>query len=464
MSKKTKIIFGAIAALALVGGAVAYATLQNSGVPVDTAKVQTSSLAVTVMGSGKVAAINKTDVYAETQGLIDEAYVEDGDHVEEGQNLIKLDEDALQAQLAQAKAAAAQAQAGLDQAKFAETSKKSLISSTESAIKAAEQALAGAKAGQASAQAALNQAQQAIATIDPIQDPQGYLNATIQAQQAKDALEQASSAVAQANAALSQSKATLDQTKGSPTSGAIKAAQSGVAAANKAVELAQKAIDNAIIIAPTGGTVIVSPSAASLAGGASGLGGAGGGSSTNSLSKGSAVAPGAPILSIVDTSTLGFTAEIDETNISRVKVGQSVALKLDAFAGREFVGKVKKISTSAQSTLTGGNIFQVDIEIIQTEGTELRLGMKGDATIQVEEVPNALSLPIEAIFSEGGSDYVYLIDADNKLVKTDIVTGTTSTQTSTEILEGVKAGDTVALAGSIAFTDGMRVTPNDVKK
>lgn len=464
MSKKTKIILGVITALIVVGGAVGYSTMKNSGVEVDTAKVQSSSLAVTVMGSGKVTAINKTDVYAETQGLIDEAFVEDGDQVEAGQDLLKLDVGALQAQLAQAKAAAAQAKAGLDQANYAATSKNKAIANTQSAIKAAEKALSSAKAGQAAAQAALAQAQQALATSDPIQNPQGYLNATLQAEQAKDAVAQAASAVAQSRSALAQAKATLDQSKGTPTSGAIKAAQNGLSAANKSVELAQKAVDNAIITAPTSGVVIVSPSAASMAGGASGLAGASVSASAGSLSKGAAISPGVPILSIVDTSTLGFTTEIDETNISRVKVGQGVAIKLDAFAGKEFKGSVKKISTSAQSTLTGGNIFLVEIEIVATEGSELRLGMKGDATIEVEKVPNALSLPIEAIFSEGGSEYVYVIDADNKLVKTDIVAGTTTTQTSTEILEGVKEGDTVALAGSVAFAEGMRVTPNDAKK
>lgn len=463
MSKKTKIILAVIFSIIVVGGAIVYFSLQNSGTAVDVAKVQSSSLAVTVMGSGKVTAIDKTDVYAETQGLIDEVYIADGDRVEQGQDLIKLDADALQAQLAQAKAAVTQAQAGLDQANFAATSKSNSISSAKKAVASSKKALDIAKKSKNDAQTLFNDAEKALdsAAANQQLNPQGYATAQAQHQQAKGALNQANAAVVQAEAALAQANSTLTQTKSSPTSGAIKAAKDGVAAAKQGVALANKAIENAVIAAPVEGTVIIAPSAASMAGGAAA---SGSGATAPKLSKGQAVAPGAPILSIVNTSTLGFTAEIDETNISRVSLGQKVALSLDAFPGQTITGVVKKINTSAQPTLTGGNIFQVEITINATESLELRLGMKGDATIEVEKVPNALSLPIEAIFSEGGSEYVYVVDADNKLVKTDIVTGTTTTQTSTEILEGVKEGDTVALAGSVAFTDGMRVTVTDSKK
>ena len=90
-----------------------------------------------------------------------------------------------------------------------------------------------------------------------------------------------------------------------------------------------------------------------------------------------------------------------------------------------------------------------------TTDSALKLGMKGDSTIKVQNVPDAITVPIEALFSEGGQDYVYVIK-NEKLVKTNVKSGTT-TDTSVEIFSGVKVGDKVALAGSTALSDGMSV-------
>jgi multidrug efflux pump subunit AcrA (membrane-fusion protein) len=81
------------------------------------------------------------------------------------------------------------------------------------------------------------------------------------------------------------------------------------------------------------------------------------------------------------------------------------------------------------------------------------IGMKGDAKVEVSSQGEALTIPVEALFSEGGIDYVYVLDAGT-LKKTEITVGAT-TDTQVEILDGLAESQTVALSGATQYTDGM---------
>ena len=234
-------------------------------------------------------------------------------------------------------------------------------------------------------------------------------------------------------------------------------------AAQKSVDVAKTALDKAIFKAPIAGTVMyptAGSSAASAMAGASAQSAAAS-ANDNTPAKGSAVSQGAPVFSVVDDKELSFTAEIDEADIEKIKIGQKVSVTLDAFNGKTFDGAVTSIGTVAQSTTTGGTIFLVEMSLEQGD-VQLKLGMKGDSTIEVEKVASALTIPIEALFSEGGKDYVYTI-VNNKLTKTNITAGTT-TDTSVEVLDGLKEGDEIALAGTTPLANGMVVKVQNASK
>ena len=71
-------------------------------------------------------------------------------------------------------------------------------------------------------------------------------------------------------------------------------------------------------------------------------------------------------------------------------------------------------------------------------------------------MPNVLTIPIEALFDEGGTSFVYLVE-DGMLARTEVEIGTL-TETSVEVVSGVAEGDTVALSGAVELVDGMPVT------
>jgi multidrug resistance efflux pump len=66
---------------------------------------------------------------------------------------------------------------------------------------------------------------------------------------------------------------------------------------------------------------------------------------------GSNVQPGQPIVSIVDASALWVNANIEETNIARVKVGQPVTVHVDAL-GTDIPGKVEAVTPATASTFS----------------------------------------------------------------------------------------------------------------
>jgi multidrug efflux pump subunit AcrA (membrane-fusion protein) len=145
---------------------------------------------------------------------------------------------------------------------------------------------------------------------------------------------------------------------------------------------------------------------------------------------------------------------VDEADIDRVKLGMAADVTLDSFPGHAFKTTAIRINPAAQPTATGGTIFQVELAMVDT-GKTILLGMKGDATIQVSAVEGAMTIPVEALFNENGHNYVYRV-VDGKLMKTNITVGAT-TDAQIEVVGGLKAGDTVALAGSTQYSDGMTV-------
>lgn len=478
MSKKARII-AAVAALLVVAAVAAYALVgaKGSGPEVETAKVTKKELAVRVTASGEVDAGVRADVFPPAAGTLEEIYVSDGASVTAGQKIALMDTGPLELQVAQAKAAQSQAEAQLESIEQQKpgtadlTAAKANVSAAYGGYLAAKKALAGIgtqapSAAQLSAAAASTQlaldaytaaktaaeALPASATLAAARDQAYVAYLTAKAGEEKltsvdlsSAKVQAQAAVQQAYAAWKGAQAQLAKLRNADTDEARAAAEAGIRQASEALSIAQKALDDATLVAPIDGTVIFSaPGAAAAA-----LGGGGG-----KPTKGSAVSPQSAPFSVVDLSALRFTAEVDEADIDRVKVGMHALVTLDAFTGVEFETTVVRVNPVAQATATGGTVFEVELSLGDTP-RDVLIGMKGDAQIEVSSREGALTVPIEALFSEGGTDYVYVVSG-GKLKKTVITVGAT-TDTEVEVLSGLDEGQVVALSGSVQYADGMAV-------
>lgn len=496
VSRRNKII-AAVVVLAVVAAAAAFAVFgsRGAGPQIETASVTEQELAVTITASGRVERGVSADVYPPGPGVLDSIKVSEGETVTAGQVIAQMDTAPFALQVAQAEAGLAQARAQLA-AIDSQTPIQAEIDAARAQVAAADQAYRAAQqqvdtigsqapnSGQvAAAQAATRAAQTAYAAASRAYDaaaamsPNPSLDATVAAaavardqayagflgaQAQEQALSgtdlgaaraQAQAGADQSFAALQGARAQLDRLTGTSASAQRSAAQAAVRQAAEALYIAQKALDDATLVAPIDGVVIFN-SAAGAAGAAAAAAAGGMSGDDGKPVEGSAVAPQAPPFTVVDLNALKFVAEVDEVDISRITTDMPASVSLDAFPGQTFDTTVLRVNPAAQPTATGGTVFAVDLPL-EDAAAGILLGMRGDADIEVSSVGSALTIPIEALFSEGGNDYVYVVE-DGRLNRTGITAGAT-TDTRVEALDGLSAGDRVALSGTTQYSDGMAV-------
>lgn len=213
----------------------------------------------------------------------------------------------------------------------------------------------------------------------------------------------------------------------------IKAAEGQVKQAKAALDLAKLNVERAEIRSPIDGVV-----------------------SSIKVESGLSVAAGTPLLTIVDPNSYIIRAEVDETDIGKIKKGAEVKVTLDAFPQKNYFGKVKETGLSYLQTETGGKVFPVEIEITGIELDNLREGMSGDVEITVDKLKDVLVIPPQSVF-ENGSPYVFVIDEDEEVARKRKVTLGYSTEDYVEVKEGLKEGELVVVAGAEDLKDGERV-------
>jgi HlyD family secretion protein len=113
--------------------------------------------------------------------------------------------------------------------------------------------------------------------------------------------------------------------------------------------------------------------------------------------------PGSLVLRISDLSVIEAVVQVDETDVSRISLGDSASVRIDAFPNRAFVGRVTRIGNSAITAPTqqaSGQQAAIDFEVVITlEPTDapLRPDLSATADIVVESRPHALAVPIIAM-------------------------------------------------------------------
>ncbi len=153
-----------------------------------------------------------------------------------------------------------------------------------------------------------------------------------------------------------------------------------------------------------------------------------------------------PAVYLVDTKTIRMKGIIDEIDITKVSVGQSAIIKVDALPGRDLRGSVRFVSPFG--TLQSGVVnFPVEIYMDKDENTEgLRGGLTATADIITGMRENVLQVPNRAIKGLAGDYWVDVVTdaASAKTEKRTVKTGLQNKKT-TEIISGLKEGEQVLI-------------------
>ncbi|MCC6429111.1 MAG: efflux RND transporter periplasmic adaptor subunit [Phycisphaerales bacterium] len=152
------------------------------------------------------------------------------------------------------------------------------------------------------------------------------------------------------------------------------------------------------------------------------------------------------VMILPDTSEMIAAVGVHESLAGRVKEGQAVDIKVDAVAGKTFQGIVESLGVLAETDDardkdTRQYKVKVAMDAASIRGVELKPSMRVDATITLGEVVDAISVPIQSIFSDSGLRYV-CEKRGGSVVKTPVKVGRMS-NTHAEVLAGLTEGSVI---------------------
>ena len=172
------------------------------------------------------------------------------------------------------------------------------------------------------------------------------------------------------------------------------------------------------------------------------------------VSTGELVKAQMPVMTVVRVDPLKVLAEIPERMAPWIKVGQNVALNVDAFPDRTFNATVSRISpaVNAQTRTFGFEARAPNNDASLKPGTFARVRLE---TALVEQV---LTIPYTAMQYRYGVNRAFVVE-NGKLVAHELKLGDRQGERM-EIDGGLKAGDLVALTDVDNLSDGLSVTVN----
>jgi HlyD family secretion protein len=158
--------------------------------------------------------------------------------------------------------------------------------------------------------------------------------------------------------------------------------------------------------------------------------------------------PGKQIVTIVNADKIYVLATIDEVDVGRLKIGQPVAITVDAFPGEKFEGTVKRIS----AIVSGGKLETRTADVwiyFNKKQTKIKPGMSADVEILVTILQDVLSVPSQAVVERDGEKKVFIAEGSpikpgTKAVAKLIQVETGETNWSfTQITGGLSSGEYV---------------------
>ena len=153
---------------------------------------------------------------------------------------------------------------------------------------------------------------------------------------------------------------------------------------------------------------------------------------------------GFPMISLPDLSLMKAEVPVNEVDIAKIDTMQEAYIRMDAFPDKSFKGHVIEVATLARDKERGSKVKVFDVVVaIDENSTELMPGMTVSCQIIVDNIPDALFVPLEAFFQKGGESIVYVKKGGH--FESRSVTIAEQNQDFVIIVNGLDEGEEVAL-------------------
>jgi multidrug resistance efflux pump len=154
---------------------------------------------------------------------------------------------------------------------------------------------------------------------------------------------------------------------------------------------------------------------------------------------------GSNLIELPDLSAMRAEVKINEVDVSKVLPGQKVVIRPDAYSDSIYNGKIETVANLAQNKdyKSKIKIFPVKIRITG-QSKKLLPGLTVSCKIIVSEIPNVTYIPLESLFREAGTEYVYL-KSGSGFKRKEIKTGAINTDFAI-VTEGLNEKDVIALS------------------
>ena len=317
-----------LVALALMAGGYLYVRTAANQAPDSTLRI-----------SGNIEA-HESVVSFKVQGRIMELPVQEGQYVKQGDLLARLDDDDYRQQVSVDEATVGMRKAELE---------LSVAGSRVQEIQAAKQTLIDARADLELKRAEFRRRQELLAE-------QGV---------SEEDIDRAASQLKRAQATYERAKQTYDQVVEGTRKEEIAVRRANLESAREALQMSRLKLNYTVLSAPVSGVVLV-----------------------RQAELGEVVSAGTPVVTIADVDHLWMRGYINETDLGRVKWGQSATLHTDTFPDKMYQGRVSFISSQAEFTPKSVEthkervtlVYRIKIDL-DNPNHELKPGMPAEAVI-----------------------------------------------------------------------------------
>jgi len=234
-----------------------------------------------------------------------------------------------------------------------------------------------------------------------------------------------------------QTKSTFDRVKAVVAQGAgspqdLDDAAAGLKVAEANLSLAQTRLRKTRILAPFAGVT-----------------------GAKRVSPGAYVRAGTPITDLASIGVIKVTFSVPERYLGLLHRGAPVSLSAPAYPGYALVGVIDVIDPVLDATTRSSRV----IARVRNPGGRFRPGMSVNVAAVLSQRPQAITVPNEAVFSEGGQNFVYVVKKDSTVTRSALVLGTRLADV-VEVVKGLEPGQFVVRAGHQKLFEGAKIIPS----